>query len=487
MDIRPCPPKRKICPTVTVPCPANKNCACKCVCGKGRYRQPPRPRSFAPVLCYQKPEAPLECNTIYRKSYIPATTEKAIPVVPCSNLEVPQAKFAQLTINRMSYPGWCNIRPPAPIEPCHHLTARDGPMAEITTTRHDYVPKPFMKADPVLPCPNIYTSNEPISDRTINRLSYQPVTTEKPIPIIPENSICRPEGPVSCLTVQKISYQPVPLPCKDDMPWAKKKSYEPPCHPFAKDTIYKRSYLPACAEKAMPFIPPPGENPLTCGKAFESNTIYRNSYIRNPCVEIPQPCLPSNNLAVCPDRMASDTINKMSYKPNYGFKPPEPMQACGHKLFADGPLAEITTTRHDYVPKPIFKVEPCLPTTTICGSNEPISDKTINRLSYQPNCMGDIPKPIRPTNNLGRAEGRIENCTIQKLSYQPIDPCPKEDMPWARKKTYEPPCSKMAGDTIYRMSFECPGDYVGGIDCCCTCGQEQGPLQPQNCLTPIFA
>lgn len=357
-------------------------------------------------------------------------------------------------------------------------------MAEITTIRHDYVPKPFVKAAPLLPCHNIYTCNEPVSSKTINRLSYQPVTTEKACPIIPPNLLGRPEGPISNLTVQKISYQPVPLPCKDDMPWAKKKCYEPPCTPMANGTIYKKSYQPTCAPKTEPFLPPPGENPLTCGKAFECNTIYRNSYKRNDCIQIPQPILPCNNLMVCGDRMSSDTINKMSYKPNYGFVPPAPFEKCSHRLFEDGPLAEITTTRHDYVPKPIIKVEPIMHSTTICTPHEPISNKTINRLSYQPNCGYEIPKPIIPPSNFGRADGKIESCTIQKLSYQPVGPCSRVEVPWAMKKPYEPPCAPMAGDTIYRMSYDCPGDYE---ECNCRCAYDAPAIQPKNCLQPIFA
>lgn len=479
MEIRPvCRPQKRI-------CSGKPSCVCKCPCGKARYRQPVRPKSYAPALVYIKPECPIESCTIYRKSYLPACTERARPLIPSCNLEVPHAKFAQATINKMSYPGWCNIRPPEPAAPCNNLSAGMGPMAEITTQRHDYVPKPFTKAEPVVPCNNIYTTNQPISDMTINRLSYQPVCTERATPIIPRSTMDRAEGAISNITIQKISYQPVPLPCKDDMPWANKGSYKVPCEPFAKDTIYKKSYLPSCIPRTEPFLPPSGENPLTSGTAFESGTIYRHSYKQNPCVSIPAPCIPSNNLSSCNARMSSDTINKMSYKPNCGYKPPSPVVPCTHNFLGGGPMAEITTTRHDYVPKPICPVGPIKKQDTMFISNEPISNMTINRLSYLPNCGIQVPKPIIPVGSMDKPTGKIENCTIQKLSYQPVGPVPKCDMPWAMKGSYQPPCSKMACNTIYNLSFNCPGEYIGD-DCNCRCAYEEPSCVPQNCLNPIL-
>lgn len=459
-------------------------CVCKCPCGKGKYRQPARPKSFAPCVTYSKPDCPIESATIYRKSYLPACTEKAVPRIPPVSLEIPKARFAQETINRMSYPGWCNVKPPPAIGPCCHLSAGDGPMAEITTTRHDYVPKPFIKAEPLKPCNNIFTTDSPLSSMTINRLSYQPVCTERAVPIIPPSSLVHADGPMSNITVQKISYQPCPLPCKPDMPWAKKTIYNSPSTPFAKDTIYKKSYQPSCIPRTEPIIPKTQDNPLTSGTCFENCTIYRKSYQPNPCPQIPQPIIPSNNLGLCKEKMACDTINRMSYRPNCGFRPPPPLIPCTHQLLGDGPMTEITTTRHDYVPKPIIKVQPIIPASTMCGSQEPLSNKTINRLSYIPNCNYEVPKPIRPMNNLDRADGKIESCTIQKLSYQPVGPVPKCDMPWAMKKAYEAPCSKMACETIYNMSYDCPGDYVGD-GCCCRCEVEP-PCIPQNCLKPIL-
>lgn len=489
MEIRPsCRPPKRLCAGDFSKCPKGSGktiCVCKCPCGKGKYRQPPRPRSFAPCVTYNRPACPLECNTVYRKSYLPTCTERAAPCVPSCTLGVPQARFAQDTVNRMSYPGWCNIKPPSPFAPCHHLSAGDGPIAEITTTRHDYVPKPFTKAAPLVPCHNIFTTNQPISDQTINRLSYQPVCTERPIPIIPQNSLGRPDGEISNITVHKISYQPVPLPCKGDLPWAAKKCYEPPCQPFAKDTIYKKSYQECNVPRTQPIVPACQGNPLTSGTCFDSCTVYRGSYLPNNCVQIPAPCKPNNNIEICKEKISCDTINKMSYRPNCGFKPPAPMMPCSHQLLGLGPMAEITTTRHDYVPKPIVLVSPCVPGPTICSSNEPLSNATINRLSYLPNCNYATAKPIIPANTLDKATGMIESCTIQKLSYQPIGPIPKCDVPWAMKKCYEPPTSRMVCDTIYNLSYDCPGEYTGD-DCSCRCAYEEPPCIPQNCLNPIL-
>lgn len=464
-------------------------CVCKCPCGSnGRYRQPIRPRSYAPVLCYSKPADPISCHTTYRKSYLPTGAERACPIIPPCNLELPKAQFARDTINKMSYPGWKGCRPPEPIMPCTHQLMGEGPMKEITTTRHDYVPKPFVKSDPIRPANNIYTNNQPISDKTINRLSYRPVQIyDRAEPILPKNLMECPQGPISSLTIQKCSYQPVPLPCKDDMPWANKPAYQPPTQRMAGDTIYKKSYQPNCGMvKTVPIVPPSQINPLTCSHAFEDTTIYHASYMGNCGMQRPPQIIPPNNLCVSTDRISGDTINRMSYKPNYGFRPPEPTLPCTHQLMGEGPMQEITTTRHDYVPKPICPVMPLKPVTTMCSSMEPLSDKTINRLSYRPNCSFDMAKPIIPPNSLCRPEGRMECATIQKISYQPVTGYTKADMPWAAKPAYQPPTTRMACDTIYNMSFEAPGEYIGE-DCSCRCAYDQAPIQPQPCLKPIFA
>lgn len=455
-----------------------KNC---CVCKGKRYTQPPRPKSFAPVSTYQKPKQPIECATIYRKSYIPSQAPRPDPIRPSDNICGNKSSFAKDTIHRMSYPGWGGVRPSEAIVPCAHLGSNEGPMQEITTHRHDFVPKPLSRPEQFVPSNNIFSSNQQISDKTINRLSYQPVSSfEKVEPVIPRGQLERPQGEISCSTIQNMSYRPMPLPGKEDLPWARKIGYEGPKVPMSCDTIYNKSYLPCGVVKTEAIVPVDQANPLACPGRFDDKTVFKMSYLPVQA-DRPEQIVPKNNLEVSRQKMEGSTIQKLSYLPNYGFKPPLPTAACDHDLSNKGPMQEITTTRHDYVPKPIYKTEPCNPENTIARSTEPLSNKTINRLSYLPVVTFDVVKPTIPTQTLELPKGPMECRTIQKMSYRPIDSQEKVALPWARRDIYQAPTSRMACETVYNMSYDAPGDIYD--DCLCVCGGDS-PCPP-SC--PIVA
>lgn len=258
-------------PSAGEPCPRPRR---RC-----RYIQPERPKSFKPHLTYKPPSSKMEENTIYKKSYLPVESEKNPAVYPVDNICLGEGKISDNTVNRMSYQGHRGVLPPCPILPCEHNLLGEGPMQDLTTQKHDYVPKPFVRPDKVIPPSNLFSSDCPLSDKTTNRLSYMPVDLKSVYvePIRPINAIPLPTGKFAESTVHKMSYMPWEPPEKMDMPWARKPKFAPPSVRMDDNTVHKMSYLPPgtyeecdddcadCVECPENFCPTPAvHRPTNC-------------------------------------------------------------------------------------------------------------------------------------------------------------------------------------------------------------------------------
>ncbi|CAG9773647.1 unnamed protein product [Ceutorhynchus assimilis] len=192
---------------------------------------------------------------------------------------------------------------------------------------------------------------------------------------------------------------------------------------------------------------------------MEDGTIYKKSYI--PAIaEKPKQIIPENNLCVGEGKFAEDTINRMSYKP-VKIDPACPFYPCEHKLIGEGPMQDLTTNKHDYVPKPFVKPEAVKPFTNLFTSDCPLSDKTVNRMSYMPIDLNKAKvTPFHPTNAIEKPTGKISDKTVNKMSYQPWEPTGPIDKPWAEKPKYQAPKLKMEDNTVNKMSYKPPGHYV---------------------------
>ena len=62
----------------------------------------------------------------------------------------------------MSYPGWSGVSPPLAMAPPPSMLASRGPMARVTTTRHDYTAKGADKPSIIVPEGEIKISNKPL-------------------------------------------------------------------------------------------------------------------------------------------------------------------------------------------------------------------------------------------------------------------------------------------------------------------------------------
>ena len=63
-----------------------------------------------------------------------------------------------------------------------------------------------------------------------------------------------------------------------------------------------------------------------------------------------------------------------------------------------------------------------------------------------------------------RSEAKVEDNTINRLSYQEWQIGPKQQLPWVPKHCYQRPQAKMETDTVCRMSFAPPGQFIE--ECC---------------------
>lgn len=467
-------------------CPKFTACPCRAtgtITKKSHYIQPARPKSYAPVRTYHRPEQPIESGTIYRKSYLPVDADRPDLIIPQNNLGLSNARFAKDTIHKMSYPGWYNNTPRSLIIPCRHDLLGKGPLSNVTTQRHDYVPKEVDKAIPIRPINNLFVADSPLSDLTTHRMSYLPNEGCKRDLIIPRESMDWPSGPLESTTIHKMSYQPVKMPEKEFLPWAQKKPYTAPCEKMDAETIYRKSYLPSGGERAQLIVPKTNKNILGDGRTFDDNTIYHLSYLGTEGAHRPDLIIPPNNIYLSQQKMDGNTVHKMSYQANALHNPPAPFRPCSHDLLGKGPISQVTTNRHDYVPKYVDRVDPIRPERQIFMSNAPLSDLTTNRMSYLPNGGVEMVAKILPKNNIERATGRMENNTIHKMSYQPVPTMEKMATPWADKMKYCPPTDRFADDTVYRMSYDAPGEWLDGGDGACQCPPDGNC--PCTCPTPI--
>lgn len=192
---------------------------------------------------------------------------------------------------------------------------------------------------------------------------------------------------------------------------------------------------------------------------MENNTIYKGSYMPSDG-DRPDPILPRHNLRMPTNTFSTNTIQKMSFPGWYNQEKVDPIIPCSHKLGGDGPISDDTTNRVDYVEKNINPAIPVLPKHNLFMTDAPFANATVNKLSYQPNEFVKKREPIVQGGTMVWPTGPLEQSTIQKMSFQPCKIPQKEFYPWAQKKKYTTPTSKMFNDTIYRKSYVPNENYV---------------------------
>ena len=161
-----------------------------------------------------------------------------------------------------------------------------------------------------------------------------------------------------------------------------------------------------------------------------------------------------------------------------------------------GRIQDLTTQRHDFSCKPIIKRMPFRPKDWLSLPKMKQEYETVQKLSYQDYRCSIMPTlSCKPMLTYKRPEGNVNNNlknifliliflepmefeTTQKLSFMPVCPAPKECYPWAQKSKYQPPTQRMDSDTVQKLSFAPPGQFVDA-GCCCepalNCCQDNYP------------
>lgn len=150
-----------------------------------------------------------------------------------------------------------------------------------------------------------------------------------------------------------------------------------------------------------------------------------------------------------------------------------------------------------YIPPP--RTESCRPCRKYAPPEDKMEDRTIYSMSYSsPNVKnkdslsseGNRCQPQCPVCPCLFAQGPMWNfCdqTVQRASYQPWCVPKPEEMPWKRKPKYVPPKIKMENQTVHKLSYPPPGQFVEYTDDdtdSCFCPQMPPCEGPNMCCNP---
>ncbi|XP_052565976.1 uncharacterized protein LOC120419224 [Culex pipiens pallens] len=462
------------------------NCSCgrpDCVpTKKVRYVQPARRQTCKPVSCYKAPEVEFQGDSVYKTSYPGdgATNARPLPISPRNNLSMAPGNLEKNTVTSLSYPCYHTVERQKPILPTtNQIIISAGPIQEVTTSRHDYVPKTTPKRYKIVPEGHIRSVSAPFEKQTVNKLSYDcpnmthftPARSCKPI-----REYARPGIPMDSDTTQKLSYPGVCPGPKEDYPWARRAAYQPPAVSMENDTTYKKSFMSnQCAMERVKMVPPFNNLHVPADSGFESRTVYKESY-HSACGERPPAIRPVQQLRIPDQKLEDDTVYKLSFPTYCNAERPSPILPRPAPLIGDGPIQEVTTTRHDFVCKSGTKRQPIVPQNLLHLPGGRLESDTVNRLSYPANKENIVPtKSCKPILSYKRPEQPMESDTTQKLSFMPVCPAPKEKYPWAQRARYQPPVQPMETDTTAMLSYPPPGEFVedccgaGGEPCCQSC------------------
>ncbi|KAJ1520267.1 hypothetical protein ONE63_004471 [Megalurothrips usitatus] len=231
-----------------------------------------------------------------------------------------------------------------------------------------------------------------------------------------------------------------------------------PCLAMSGTTVYNTSFMTNCEDaRRCAYKRPDHGDLIGMGAANDGLSCYGASFEPTEGhvhIQRPEPSKPGDNLRTGVGEVAKETINKMSY-PGWSVPPPTAIVPPPSILATRGPVSRVTTTRHDYTAKGADKPALIVPEGEIKISNRPLEGRTTAQLSFQgPDYTRFEPsQSFKPKQEYCPTEGGATGDTVCRLSYQPVPLAPKEHLPWAAKKKYEPPSTAMDGQTVYNQSF----------------------------------
>ncbi|KOB70103.1 Uncharacterized protein OBRU01_15897 [Operophtera brumata] len=307
-------------------------CPCRtCCCGKPPVAKPV-PESYAPRRCYMKPTAQVDANTTYKMSYLPVDDCKNLRGVarkPLPNLVPSCEPMEGCTVQQMSFlPNPVCVT--QAIRPCNHDMWGQGPMQNLTTQRHDFVPKPCVLRQSFKPSPKFHAMSflpNPVCVTQAIRPCNHDMWGQGPM----QNLTTQRHDFVPKPCVLRQSFKPSPKFHAVEQPF--ESQYQKPCQKIDTNTTYTMSYLDAqsdCRRRAI--IPNAGANPLSflpnpvcmtqairpChhdmwGQGPMQNlTTQRHDYVPKPSA-LRQSFKPSNKYHCVEQPFENRTVNRMSY------------------------------------------------------------------------------------------------------------------------------------------------------------------------------
>uniref|UniRef100_A0A336LJP5 CSON007382 protein n=1 Tax=Culicoides sonorensis TaxID=179676 RepID=A0A336LJP5_CULSO len=447
---------------------------------KLRYVQPMRPASFKPIRSYVRPEIKIDAETVYSSSFknidkCIAKTCKPPPILPVNHLKTNQDNISNDTITKLSYPGYYNCQKRVPILPRSISVSCQDPLTSITTHNHDYDFKTASKCKAILPKPNILKAYGPMEKETTQRLSYAyPISEGPPKSLKPVAHYRKPTVKMESDTVNKLSFLPFCINKREVPVWSIKPCFKKPSIDMDKDTTYKLSFLPNYEAQFRPKEISPVNN-LSIDKCnpMQSHTIYKDSFFFNGLPHKTTPILPKPNLNLkFVGPVDSKTIYKVSFPMYYSYEKTKPIIPNSALLIEKGTMQSLTTNKHDFLLKPLTRIEPIKPKDSIELKKGAIDNNTTMKLSFQNERNYMMVKSFKPVLKYKKPEIPMESLTTQKLSYLPISILPKDYLPWAQKAKFEPPTIKFETATTQKLSYLPPGQIIEDHDCPCQLNQK---------------
>ncbi|XP_075146558.1 uncharacterized protein LOC142220982 [Haematobia irritans] len=393
-----CPPQCDPCqvPAEYPPCSREESCALPCDCGDYSsccYQQPPRTAPIRPNSNIIASNVPMEKDTIYKCSY-------------------------------MQNAGNCYRA--KPILPCNNIMTVKEPMDKCTIQKLSYLPHACIaRTQAIRPKGNGLKFNGPLYAVSSQKHDFVPKGFCRRHPIKPCPGILKSCEPLEKCTTSNLSYMPVDI-CQNPppKPIIQTYNYQRPTGPSEQCTTQKLSYMPLCFP---PKEPMPWAEKIRCEPPKYDNlcTTYNLSYIPNCNISRISPILPISGLKMLgTDSNDGNTVYKLSYiGPDGQCCRPAPIMPINGLEMPSGPMEKCTIQKLSYQPNCIAsRTTPIRPKENCIKPSGPMYFMTTQKHDFvlKPQCRRSA---IKPVSAIMRSAGAMENCTINKLSYMPIDVC----------------------------------------------------------------
>ncbi|XP_034943844.1 uncharacterized protein [Chelonus insularis] len=414
-----------------------KSCNC-CCCSNSqpacfKYVQPEVPKSFKPIRSYRKNNVSMDTNTTYKLSYWEGSRflTKIKSIKKDDSLTVGDGEINDDTIYKLSFFGnWNVIKEIPKIKRKARQWLGRGPMQDVTTNNDAYTWKYISRSKPSKRSNNIYCSRAPLTDDTTYKLSY----------------------------IDSIGHMPVPQSFKPQNVYSKNDV------PMEECTTYKLSYWPyeIPSKEIIPWNQKiEYQVPST---SIEDYTTYNLSYwpnnepVRKPINHVLKQ---TENILNVSDNFDDNTTYNLSYfscGENTQRRPIKPV--VQPMAFFSCPLSDDTINRLSYLGNWNVKSEkPYIPSS--CKNRwfgrGPIQSVTTQQQDFTWKFQEVESAVSKPKDNFGFSSSPLESSTTHKLSYFPND---FKDL--IKNKSFKPPMSRVYqppdvpfnGETTMQLSYQ---------------------------------